>query len=214
MAQSNPFTIRQLNEVLLIFGKVSNVPTPISGFPSPSPRTTFTALTNNPNSDVLSTGAFRVDVDSNISPFNGTGTFAVIKQVEQPDFTNTERIGVLTSSAQTNTTTLALANTTGILVGDEISTPAAVGSEFAILGTVVSVDSATQLTISNVVTVVNQQPIFFTRANQNAFSIISSNVTLIDSLTVNLKYSIAINRFGESSKTFNLDLSNIISYTP
>ena len=189
------------------------MPTPISGFPSPSPRTTFTAFTNNPNGDVLSTGAFRVDVDSNISPFSGTGTFAVIKQVEQPDFTNTERIGVLTSSAQTNTTTLALANTTGILVGDEITTPT-VDSEFAILSTVVSVDSATQLTISTAVTVVNQQPMFFTRANQNAFSIISSNVTLIDSLTVKLKYSIAITRFGESSKTFNLDLSNIISYTP
>ena len=63
-------------------------------------------------------------------------------------------------------------------------------------------------------TVINQQPLLFTRANQNAFTIISSNVTLINSLTVNLKYSIAITRFGESSKTFNLDLSNIISYTP
>jgi len=213
MAQSNPFTIRQLNEVLLIFGKVSNVPTPISGFPSPSPRTTFNALTNNPNSDALSTGVFRVDVDSNISPFNGTGTFAVIKQVELSDFTNTELIIGLPSSAQTATTTLALVDTTGILVGDEITTQFG-GSPGIILSTVASVDSATQLTVSTAMTVINQQPLLFTRANQNAFTIISSNVTLINSLTVNLKYSIAITRFGESSKTFNLDLSNIISYTP
>lgn len=213
MAQPNPFTIRQLNEVLLIFGKVSNVPTPISGFPVPNPRTTFNALTNNPNSDALSTGAFRVGVNSNITPFNGTGTFAVIKQVELSDFTNTELIIGLPSSAQTATTTLALVDTTGILVGDEITTQFG-GSPGIILSTVASVDSATQLTVSTAMTVINQQPLLFTRANQNAFTIISSNVTLINPLTVNLNFSIAITRFGESGKTFDLDLSNIISYTP
>jgi len=77
-----------------------------------------------------------------------------------------------------------------------------------------SVGSSTNLTVSPAITVLENEPLIFTRANGNLISIISSDCSQVDNVTVELKAKIAIVAFGDAGVDYNLNLSNIISYTP
>ena len=207
----NPFTVEQLNEVRVTIDE-TNPPTPISGWPAVSPFRDIAALTKNPFTDLTqSSGIWLIQLDYDITPFSGTGTFSVLKQIELLDFSNTEEIITNANGDQTSATSLTVDDTTGILAGDKIAlldVLAPYESEVS------SVDSATTLTISPAITVSDNQQINFYRDNGNKIEIFNSNVTLVDSLTVNLKCDIVISNTGDANIDFDLDLSNIISYTP
>lgn len=214
----NPFTIDQYQDVLIQID-VDNLPTPISGWPAVNPRKTFKALSFNPFANTSdSKGAWLFEIDYDISPFSGTGTFAVSKQVELSDFAETETVTGIVNGEQANTTTLILDDTTGILAGDRFKYQSfneannALNAPFSY--EVVSVDSGTNLTITPAISVEDDFEIVFTRANGNQIQIIESDVTLTNSTTVNLKFNLAVLAYGDEGITFNLDLSNIISYTP
>ena len=109
-------------------------------------------------------------------------------------------------------------DTTGILAGDKFNyiswnpehNPLAAPFAYE----VVSVDSATSLTITPGITIPDATPLVFTRSNGNVIQILESDVTLANSSTVNIKFNVAVINYGDANETFNLDLSNIISYTP
>ena len=207
----NPFTVDQLNEVRITIDE-TNPPTPISGWPAVSPFRNIAALTKNPFTDLTqSSGIWLIQLDYNITPFSGTGTFSVLKQIEISDFSNTEEIITAADGNQTSVTSLTVDDTTGILAGDKIAlldVLAPYESEVS------SVDSATTLTISPAITVSDNQQINFYRDNGNKIEIFNSDVTLVNSSTVNLKCDIVISNTGDADTDFDLDLSNIISYTP
>jgi len=207
----NPFTVEQLNKVRITIDK-TNPPTPISGWPAVSPFRDIAALTKNPFTDLTqSSGIWLIQLDYDITPFSGTGTFSVLKQIELSDFSNTEEIITNADGDQTSVTSLTVDDTTGILAGDRIAlldVLAPYESEVS------SVDSATTLTILPAITVSDNQQINFYRDNGNKIEIFNSDVTLVDSLTVNLKCDIVISNVGDADIDFDLDLSNIISYTP
>ena len=207
----NPFTVDQLNEVRITIDE-TNPPTPISGWPAVSPFRDIAALTKNPFTDLLqSSGIWLIQLDYDITPFSGTGTFSVLKQIEISDFSNTEEIITAADGNQTSVTSLTVDDTTGILTDDKIAlldVLAPYESEVS------SVDSATTLTIKPAITVSDDQQINFYRDNGNKIEIFNSDVTLVNSLTVNVKCDIVISNTGDTNTDFDLDLSNIISYTP
>jgi hypothetical protein len=215
--QANPFTIDQLNEVIIKVD-VTNPPTPIAGWPSFEPRVTYKALSQSPFTDPAnSLGIWILEIDEEITPFSGTGAFTVDKQVELSDFAETTIISAGIDGDQTSTTTLILDDTTGILPGDRFNNNINQSdNENAILAPftyeVISVDSPTQLTISPSITVQDNTGLVFTRSNGNVINLIDSDVTLVDPSTVNLKFTVAIINYGDANITFDLDLSNIISY--
>ena len=217
--QPNPFTIEQLNDVDIEID-VTNPPTPISGWPAVEPKVTYKALSATPfiNDTSKSSGTWLIEIDEDITPTSGTGTFTVDKQVELADFSETTTITAVTDGAQTNSTTLVLDDTTGILAGDKFNYVPWNLSHNPLLAPftyeVSSVDSGTNLTISPAITIVDEWQLTFTRANGNVIQILESDVTLVDSSTVNIKFNVAVINYGDANETFNLDLSNIISYTP
>jgi len=207
----NPFTVDQLDEVRITIDE-TNPPTPISGWPAVSPFRDIAGLTKNPFTDLSqSSGIWLIQLDYDITPFSGTGTFSVLKQIEISDFSNTEEIITAADGNQTSVTSLTVDDTTGILAGDKIAllnVLAPYESEVS------SVDSTTTLTISPAITVSDDQQINFYRDNGNKIEIFNSDVTLVNSLTVNIKCDIVISNTGDTNTDFDLDLSNIISYTP
>lgn len=216
--QANPFTLEQLNEVYIEID-VTNPPTPISGWPVIEPRVTYKALSSTPFNDVNnSSGVWLIEIDEDITPFSGTGTFTVDKQVELADFSEATTITAVTDGAQTNSTTLVLDDTTGILAGDKFNYVPWDLSHDPLLAPftyeVLSKASGTNLTISPAITIVDEWQLTFTRSNGNIIQILESDVTLVDPSTVNLKFSVAVINYGDANITFDLDLSNIISYTP
>ena len=219
IAQTNPFTIDQLNEVTIEVD-VTNPPTPIAGWPTVEPRVTYKALSQSPFADPAnSTGAWLIEIDEDITPFSGTGTFSIDKQVELSDFAEATTVAGIVNGNQSSTTTLVLDNTTGILAGDKfnkpIYSPNPTNNQLApFVYEVVSVDSGTNLTITPAGSFSDNNTILFTRSNGNVIQILESDVTLVNSSTVNLKFSVAIINYGDANITFDLDLSNIITYTP
>lgn len=216
--QTNPFTIDQLNEVTIEVD-VTNPPTPISGWPAVEPRVTYKALSQSPFTDPAnSSGAWILEIDEDITPFSGTGTFTVDKQVELSDFAEATTVTGIVNGNQSSTTTLVLDDTTGILAGDKFNyiqyNPGFNPLLAPFTYEVVSVDSGTNLTITPAITVTDDFAIEFTRSNGNVINLIDSDVTLVDPSTVNLKFTVAIINYGDANITFDLDLSNIISYTP
>lgn len=217
--QPNPIIVKQLNEVYIEID-VTNPPTPISGWPVVEPRVTYKALSATPfiNDTSKSSGAWLIEIDEDITPFSGTGTFTVDKQVELADFSEATTITAVTDGAQTNSTTLVLDDTTGILAGDKFNYVPWNLSHDPLLAPftyeVSSVDSGTNLTISPAITIADDWQLIFTRSNGNVIQILESDVTLVDSSTVNIKFNVAVINYGDANERFNLDLSNIISYTP
>lgn len=217
----NPFTISQLNEVMIRF-RDTNPPTPLNGWPAVDPRTTFAALSLNPNQASLenSTGVWLVEFDYTMTTTSGGSghQLTLIKQIEIEDFSNTEQITGICNGAQTNVTSLTLDSTTGILAGDKFKnapvTPAGNPLVAPFTHSVSSVGSSTSLTVSPAITVANDEPLIFTRANGNLISIISSDCLQVDNVTVKLKAKIAVVAFGDAGVDYNLNLSNILSYTP
>jgi hypothetical protein len=218
--QPNPIIVKQLNDVYIEID-VTNPPTPISGWPAIEPKVTYKALSATPfiNDISKSSGAWLIQIDEAITPFSGTGTFTIDKQVELSDFAETVTIEGTINGNQNNTTTLVLDDTTGILAGDKFNTPSfspnPTNNQLApFTYEVVSVDSGTNLTITPAGSFLDNNTILFTRSNGNIIEVIESDVTLTNSSTVNLKFNIAVRNYGDANETFNLDLSNIISYTP
>lgn len=216
--QTNPFTIDQLNEVTIEVD-VANPPTPIAGWPPVEPKVTYKALSQSPFADPAnSSGIWILEIDEEITPFSGTGTFTVDKQVELSDFAEAITVTGIVNGNQSSTTTLVLDDTTGILAGDKFNYIRYNSNFNPLLAPftyeVVSVDSGTNLTITPAITVTDNFAIEFTRSNGNVIQISESDVTLVNSSTVNLKFSVAVINYGNANITFDLDLSNIISYTP
>lgn len=217
LEQPNPIIVEQLNTVTISFD-YDNEPTPITGWSLPT-TTTFKALTLNPSSDLAdSSGIWLVDIDYTITPFSGTGTLNVIKQIEYSDFSNTEEIVTQVDGLQTSVTSLVLDDTTDILANDKFNNyadgvlidPTIAPFKYS----VVSVDSGTNITITPSGTFNDDKELTFIRSNGNNFNVLSSDVTEIDPLNVNIKASLAIVNFGDADIDFDLDLSNIITYTP
>lgn len=212
----NPFTVDQYQEVLVQID-VDNLPVPISGWPGVNPRKTFRALSFNPFANTSdSNGVWLFEIDYDISPFSGAGTFTVNKQVELSDFAEAETVTGIVNGDQNTTTTLVLDDTTGILAGDRFKYLNATESPLSgpFTHEVVSVNSSTELTVTPAVTVVDDIPIVFTRANGNLIEVIESNVTSVNSYAVNLNFKLAVLAYGDEGITFDLDLSNIITHNP
>lgn len=217
--QSNPFTIEQLNEVVIKID-VTNPPTPISGWPAVEPRATFKALSASPFSDITkSSGAWIIEIDENITPFSGTGTFSLINNpIGLEDFDEATTITRTVNSAAVSSTTLVLDDTTDILAGDKFNYVPWDPDHNDLLAPftyeVVSVDTATDLTITPAITIPSGYGVTFSRSNGNVIQIIDSDVTLVDPLTVNLKFKVVIINYGDADITYNLDLYKVIVYTP
>lgn len=209
----NPFTISQLNEILIRF-RDTNPPTPIAGWPAVDPRSQFKALSQTPYSDLNdSAGSWVIDLDYDVTPFTGGSghQLTLLKQIELSDFSNTESIELVANGNQTNTTTLVVDSTTGVVAGQKI----AINSNLApYSATVSSVDSSTQLTVTPAITVSDNQVLGAHSDNGNKIQIVSSDCAQVDTTTVKLKAKIAIANFGDDDVDFDLNLSNIISYTP
>ena len=214
----NPFTVRQLNEVSIEID-VTNPPTPIAGWPTVEPRNTAAALITNPNSDLNdSTGLWVFNINEDITPFSGSGTLSVDKQVELTDFAEAATVLGIVNGDQTSVTTLILDDTTGILAGDRFNYLPGNPNDNNLLAPfgyeVSSVDSGTNLTITPAITIIDNSRLIFTRSNGNVIQVLDSNVTSVNASTINLNFNIAIANYGDTNITFDLDLSNIISYTP
>lgn len=217
--QPNPIIVKQLNEVDIEID-VTNPPTPISGWPAVEPKVTYKALSATPfiNDTSKSSGAWLIEIDEDITPFSGAGTFTIKKQVQLSDFAEATTIEGTVDGSIASSTTLVLEDTTGILAGDKFNyVPWDQGHDPLIAPfayEVVSVDSATSLTITPSITIPDATPLVFTRSNGNVIQILESDVTLVNSSTVNIKFNAVVINYGDTNETFNLDLSNIISYTP
>lgn len=209
----NPFTISQLDEILIKF-RDTNPPTPITGWPAVDPRSQFKALSQTPYSNLNdSEGSWVVDLDYDITPVSGGGghQLTLLKQIELSDFSNTESIELIANGNQTNTTTLVVDSTTGVVAGQKI----AINSNLApYSATVSSVNSSTQLTVTPAITVSDNQVLGAHSDNGNKIQVISSDCAQVNTTTVKLKAKIAITNFGDDNVNFDLNLSNIISYTP
>ena len=217
--QPNPIIVNRLNDITIEID-VTNPPTSISGWPTLNPTASYGALSSTPFSNDLynSSGAWLIEIDENITPTSGSGTFTINKQIQLSDFAEATIPTAVTDGSQTNSTTLVLDDTTGILAGDKFNYNNTDPLIAPFTYEVVSVDSATQLTITPSITVPDATPLAFNRSNGNVIQILESNVALVPNTsnlaTANLKFNIAVIRYGDANKTFNLDLSNIISYTP
>lgn len=209
----NPFTISQLDEILIKF-RDTNPPTPITGWPAVDPRSQFKALSQTPYSNLNdSEGSWVVDLDYDITSVSGGGghQLTLLKQIELSDFSNTESIELIANGNQTNTTTLVVDSTTGVVAGQKI----AINSNLApYSATVSSVNSSTQLTVTPAITVSDNQVLGAHSDNGNKIQVISSDCAQVNTTTVKLKAKIAITNFGDDNVNFDLNLSNIISYTP
>ena len=209
----NPFTISQLNEILIRF-RDTNPPTPLTGWPAVDPRSQFKALSQTPYSNLNdSAGSWVVDLDYDVTPATGGGghQLTLVKQIELSDFSNTESIELVANGNQTSTTTLVVDSTTGVVAGQKI----AINSNLApYSATVSSVNSSTQLTVTPAITVSDNQVLGAHSDNGNKIQIVSSDCTQVNTTTVKLKAKIAITNFGDDDVDFNLNLSNILSYTP
>lgn len=216
--QPNPIIVEQLNEVDVEID-ITNAPTPVSGWPVVEPKVTNAALSSTPYTAIEdSKGIWLLEIDEDITPTSGTGTFTVDKQVALSDFDETVFVSASVNGNQTSTTTLVLDSTTGILAGDTFNNNISNANTEPLLApfkySVVSVDSSTNLTITPAITVEDNSALTFSRSNGSLIEILSSDVTLVNSSTVNIKFNVAVKNFGDANTTFNLDLSNIISYTP
>lgn len=215
--QPNPFTIQQLQNVTIEIG-IANEPTPISGWPIVNPKVINKALSTSPYENIFdSENIWLLEINENITPTSGTGTFTINKQVDANDFDNTEVIYGSIDGDQTATTTLVLTDTTGILPGDRFNNVYIETDKLSLAPfkyEVVSVDSGTQLTITPAITTKDGGNIGFSRSNGNIIEILNSEVSLVDPSTVNIKFNVAVLNCGDTDILFNLDLSNIISYIP
>jgi hypothetical protein len=207
----NPFTVDQLNAAQIIIGKVNNVPVPVSGWPSTDPRTEIPALLSSPFEDITnSSGIWLIELDYDLLPFSGAGTFSVAKEViDNEDFTNFGFNQKQSASNQTNVTSLQLNSTSDISPGDFGVLD---GENAPYLFEVISVDSSTNLTISPAITVVNNQFINFYKDEGNKINAYSSSVTKNSNGSIKVYAKIAITHSGITGKTFDLDLSNIITH--
>lgn len=228
----NPFTIKQMNEVLIQIDHVPNVPTPITGWPVVNPRVTLPAVINSPFPPSANVeqyeGLWLITLNYDIQPSSGTGTFAIIKkEIVNEDFSNTQPLGITATAATSSSTSLDVSSTTGITAGDGIVIQALSQQSFNGLSvqegfapfrtTVTSVNSATNLTISQARSAVNGQDIRVFTDHGNKIEVYDGLATLKTGTvisTVNIYAKIAITRTGDSDITFDLDLSNLISYTP
>ena len=217
--QLNPFIVNQLNQVFIKVD-ITNPPTPVSGWPGAEPRVTYKALSSTPFSNLNnSSGAWLLEINEEITKSHiAGGTFAVNKQVELTDFAEATVITRIVNSPAVSTTTLVLDDTTDILAGDKFNyipwDPSHNGLLAPFTYEVVSVDTATDITITPAITIPDGYGLTFSRANGNVIEIIDSDVTLIDPLTVNLKFTVAVINYGDTDITYDINLSNIISYTP
>ena len=214
----NPFTVDQYQDVTIKID-VDNLPVPISGWPSIDPSNTFRALRSNPSTITSdSQGSWLFEINYDITPFTGAGTFTANKQIELSDFAETETVNGVVNGDQSNTTILVLDDTTGILAGDRFkyqafnSTTDPLQAPFTY--EVVSVDSSSNLTITPAISALDNFEIVFTIANGNQLEVIESNVTSANPYTVNLNFKLAVLTYGDKVTTFNLDLSNIITHNP
>ena len=209
----NPFTVEQLDAAQIIIGKVSNVPVPVSGWPPTDPLTIIPALLPSPFEDITnSSGIWLIELDYNLLPFTGAGTFSVAKEtIDNEDFTNFGINQKQSASNQTNVTSLQLNNTTDISSGDFGVLD---GENAPYLFEVISVDSSTNLTISPAITVVNNQFINFYKDEGNKINAYNSSVTKNSDGSIKVYAKIAITHSGIAGKTFDLDLSNIITHNP
>ena len=150
---------------------------------------------------------------------------AIAKSViSNDDYTNAPITAIATATSdQTNATQIAVDSTTGAAAGDKFNKNAGrsnKGTDISSLlsapfeHSVVSVDSATQLTVTPAISLNNNEEIFLLRNNGTNFVIYESSVTLVNSTTVDIKAKIAITNYGDDDVDFDLKLDNLITYTP
>lgn len=217
--QLNPFTVSQLNEVVIKVD-ITNLPTPVSGWPAVEPRVTYKALSSTPFSNPNdSSGAWLLEINEEITPFSGTGTFNLVDEIINLEkFEEATVITRTVNSAAVSDTTLVLDDTTDILAGDKFNYVPWDTNHNDLLAPftyeVVSVDTATDITITPAITIPSGSQLTFSRANGNVIQIIDSDVTLTNPSTLNLKFTIAVLNYGDANITYNLDMYKVITYTP
>lgn len=221
LSQANPFTIKQLDSITVRFK--STTANPITGFTNVTKN--VKPLQNTPflSNTELSTGIWYCSVDSRVTV--SSGSMAIAKSViSNNDYTNASITANATAtSSQTNVTQITVDSTTGAAAGDKfnrqeerLNPDTAISNVFSapFEHSVVSVDSATQLTVTPAISLNNNEPISLLRNNGTQFSIYESSVTLVNSTTVDIKAKIAITSYGDADIDFDLKLDNLITYTP
>lgn len=220
LSQANPFTIKQLDSITVRFR--STTANPITGFTNVTK--TVTPLQNTPflSNAELSTGIWYCSVDSRVTV--SSGSMAIAKSaISNNDYTNATVTATATATSdQTNVTQITVDSTTGAAAGDRFNKVVRSNSNTATSNvfsapfehSVVSVDSATQLTVTPAISLNNNEPILLLRNNGTQFGIYESSVTLVNSTTVDIKAKIAITNYGDDDVDFDLKLDNLITYTP
>lgn len=232
LTQPNPILVKQRNEILIRF--LATTAKPISGFTQINRsfgnllNSPFNPLVGNGLEEVVTPipgtnaqGAFLVEINDTITA--SSGAIAVAKQLELADFSNTSAPFQESSAAQSSVTSLLMKDTTGIVAGMKFNRQIPDQTQEALFGiaglapyshSVSSVDSATQLTVAPAITVNNNESLTFTSNNGNFFEVTSSDITSVNTTTINLKATLAIGMIGDAGIDFTLNLDNLITHTP
>jgi hypothetical protein len=214
---ANPFTVEQKQDILVRFLDTKTIP--VSGWTQINKEVLPLSVNSTPDPINTPTGLFLIEIDCDITA--SSGTIAPARDLLLSDFSNTSVIEQIVDGATTNSTTLVLDSTTGIVAGDKFNNTTGDPNQDAIVllpapynFTVSSVDSSTNLTISPAMSAVDDFPLTFIRNKGTFFTINENSVTQVDSTTVNITASLIISRYGNESIDFTLDLDNIITHTP
>jgi hypothetical protein len=214
---ANPFTVEQRQDILVRF--LDTKTSPVSGWNQINKEVLPLSINTTLNPINTPAGVFLVEINCDITA--SSGTIAPARDLLLSDFSNTSVIEQIVDGATTNSTTLVLDDTTGIVANDKFNNTTGDPNQDAIVllpapynFTVSSVDSSTNLTISPAMSAVDSFPITFIRNKGTFFTINENSVTQVNSTTVNITATLIVSRYGDESIDFTLDLDNIIIHTP
>lgn len=122
-------------------------------------------------------------------------------------FTQPTATNPVVTSTVVDSATVTLTNATGVQIGDRFNVG---GQEFAPFSHEVTNVSGNILTVTPVITAQAGSAIFTYRTNGNIIQSPIITATQIDSLTIDLNFSVQVSSFGDDDITFALNLDRII----
>lgn len=209
-AQNNPIILYQnaISPRIVFTGSSTNG---ITGYtPVTTERSALTRLEEESN---------LIAVEWDISTPNGLLQYP--NTTDSTIVTNMDSVlAVTNTSAVTNSTSLDLSETTGLAVGDKFNLPTTAfensnDSGFApFQHEVISVNSATNITVSPALSMLPNLLLNFWRNNGNVAAIESSSYTPTTNSSGKLTLTFDVTGYGDADSTFIIDLDTIFNFVP
>tara|TARA_R110001632_G_scaffold48402_1_gene121988 strand:- start:15 stop:2069 length:2055 start_codon:yes stop_codon:yes gene_type:complete len=209
-AQSNPVQIQQATVLpkITFTGSSANG---ITGYaPVVTERSAFTRLAEDSN---LITIEWDISTPNGLLQFPNTTSSTVVTNMDQA-------ASVLNTALVSNSTSLDLEDTTGIAVGDNFNLPTTAFEDTTNSGfapfqfEVTAVNSATNITVSPAISMLEDNLIIFWRNNGNIseFESVSYIPTTDSSGALSLVFDVT--GYGDADSTFVIDLDTIFNFVP